>query len=152
MVARSSVVAHARNWLGTPFQHQARLRGVGADCGGLLGGVAIDSGVVAPGWWEEHFDPLYLGYSRAPTKDNLLRILDRYMLRISCKAIRPADVLVFVLDVDPQHIGIVADYRHGGLSVIHAMMSPPKVAEHRLTTAWLDKVCAAYQLPGVFDG
>ena len=36
---RTDVVAAAREWLGTPFHHQARLRGVGVDCVGLVIGV-----------------------------------------------------------------------------------------------------------------
>jgi cell wall-associated NlpC family hydrolase len=36
---RARVVALARTWLGTPYHHQASLRGAGADCLGLLRGV-----------------------------------------------------------------------------------------------------------------
>lgn len=34
-----AVVAEARKWIGTPYQHQAACRGVGADCLGLIRGV-----------------------------------------------------------------------------------------------------------------
>ncbi len=33
------IVAEARSWAGTPYRHQASLRGVGCDCLGLLRGV-----------------------------------------------------------------------------------------------------------------
>ncbi len=33
------VVAAARAWIGTPYHHQASVRGVGADCLGLVRGV-----------------------------------------------------------------------------------------------------------------
>ena len=33
------IVAAARGWLGTPYRHQASLKGVGCDCLGLLRGV-----------------------------------------------------------------------------------------------------------------
>ncbi len=36
----SDVVRTARTWLGTPYHHQGRLKGVGVDCAGLLIGVA----------------------------------------------------------------------------------------------------------------
>ena len=36
---RLRVVAAARSWLGTPYHHQASLRGVGCDCLGLVRGV-----------------------------------------------------------------------------------------------------------------
>lgn len=35
----AAVVAAARGWIGTPYRHQASLRGVGCDCLGLLRGV-----------------------------------------------------------------------------------------------------------------
>lgn len=36
---QDDIVAAARGWIGTPYRHQASLRGVGCDCLGLLTGV-----------------------------------------------------------------------------------------------------------------
>ena len=36
---RSAIVAEARAWIGTPYRHQASLKGVGCDCLGLVRGV-----------------------------------------------------------------------------------------------------------------
>ena len=36
---RNRIVAEARGWIGTPYMHQASLKGVGCDCLGLLRGV-----------------------------------------------------------------------------------------------------------------
>ncbi len=36
---RDAIVAEATSWLGTPYRHQASLKGVGCDCLGLLRGV-----------------------------------------------------------------------------------------------------------------
>jgi NlpC/P60 family putative phage cell wall peptidase len=33
------IVAEARSWIGTPYRHQASLKGVGCDCLGLVRGV-----------------------------------------------------------------------------------------------------------------
>ena len=38
-VRRARIVAAARSWLGTPYHHQASLRGVGCDCLGLVRGI-----------------------------------------------------------------------------------------------------------------
>ena len=35
----SPIVAFARGWIGTPYCHQASLKGVGCDCLGLVRGV-----------------------------------------------------------------------------------------------------------------
>jgi NlpC/P60 family putative phage cell wall peptidase len=46
---RARVVAAARNWLGTPYHHQASVRAVGCDCLGLIRGIWADVyGVPAP--------------------------------------------------------------------------------------------------------
>ena len=38
-MSRDAIVAEAHRWIGTPYRHQASLRGVGCDCLGLLRGV-----------------------------------------------------------------------------------------------------------------
>ena len=39
LVTRAAIVAEALAWLGTPYRHQASLKGVGCDCLGLVRGV-----------------------------------------------------------------------------------------------------------------
>jgi len=36
---KDAIVSEAREWLGTPWQHQASLKGVACDCVGLVRGV-----------------------------------------------------------------------------------------------------------------
>jgi NlpC/P60 family putative phage cell wall peptidase len=38
-ITRTTIVAEARSWIGTPYRHQASLKGVGCDCLGLVRGV-----------------------------------------------------------------------------------------------------------------
>ncbi|MCE9561882.1 MAG: hydrolase [Planctomycetes bacterium] len=45
---RAAVVAAARSWLGTPYHHHARVKGVGADCLTLLASVYAEAGVIPP--------------------------------------------------------------------------------------------------------
>ena len=33
------ILTEARSWIGTPYRHQASLKGIGCDCLGLLRGV-----------------------------------------------------------------------------------------------------------------
>ncbi len=42
---RLDVARAAEGWIGTPFHHQARVRGVGVDCAGLVVGVARELGI-----------------------------------------------------------------------------------------------------------
>ena len=44
---RAAVVAEALTWLGTPYHHHGRLRGVGVDCAMLLAEVYCACGIIA---------------------------------------------------------------------------------------------------------
>jgi hypothetical protein len=45
----SEILAAARTWLGTPWSHQGRLKGVSVDCGGLTGKRISRTGSLAEG-------------------------------------------------------------------------------------------------------
>jgi hypothetical protein len=45
-VESAEILAAARTWLGTPWRHQGRLKGVAMDCGGLILGVGRDLGLL----------------------------------------------------------------------------------------------------------
>lgn len=147
MTLREQIVATARAALRTRFQHQARLPGVALDCAGLLISTARILGLVAP-----DFD--VKGYDRTPDGKSLLQHCDRWMTRIPRAQMAPGDAIVVRWVKDPQHIGIVGDYVHGGLSLIHALSNPDgegEVVEHSLDESMLRRFVAAYKLPNVGD-
>lgn len=144
-VDRAEVVTCARTWVGTAFQHQQRMKGVAVDCAGLVIGVARELGLVAP-----EFD--ITGYSRAPDGKSLIGWCDLYMARVPREQMQPGHVIVVAFDRDPQHMGILGDYVHGGLSIIHAYCTPDgkgQVTETRLMFSRALRFVAAYALPGV---
>lgn len=146
VTTRADVVACARTWLGTPFQHQQRAKGVAVDCAGLVIGVARELGLVV-----RDFD--VTGYSRHPDGHSLLRWCREYMAPVREPDLQPGDVIVVRYETRPQHMGIIGDYRHGGHSMIHAaehaMLS--KVVEHRLMLGPHMQFVAAFAMPWVED-
>lgn len=142
MTTRAHIVEAARAWLGTPFHHQASLKGVGCDCIGLVRGVAVEQGCVPA-------DFSLPAYARTPDGDQLIELADQHMQRIERTAMQPGDVVAVAFDVDPQHFGILGDYRHGGLSIIHAHSGHGSVVETRLMFSSAMRFVAAYALPGV---
>jgi cell wall-associated NlpC family hydrolase len=143
MTTRQAVVAAARKWIDTPFHHQARLKGVGVDCVGLVIGVARELGLVSAGFDVD-------AYPRVPDGRSLMHLTDLHMTRLAGKdAMQPGDVVVVSFDKDPQHLGILADYRHGGLSIVHAAGQTGRVIETRLMFSHSMKFVAAYSLPGI---
>lgn len=139
---KQNVVAEARTWLQTPYMHQARHKGLGVDCIGLVIGVARSLNLVPSG-----FD--VNGYSRVPDRVSLMRHAHRHMRPIGMEQMEPGDIVVVSFDKDPQHFGILGDYRHGGLSIIHAASHHGAVVEHRLLFSRAMSFVAAFELPGV---
>ena len=142
MTTHAEVIACARSYLGTPFHHQARLKGVGVDCIGLVIGVARELSLVPP-----DFD--ITAYPRIPDGNTLLDTARLHMTEIDRSAMQPGDVIVVSFDRLPQHFGIVGDYRHGGFSIIHSASTHGKVLETRLMFSSAMTFVAAFQLPGV---
>ena len=60
-------------------------------------------------------------------------------------------MVVLSITGQPQHLGIVGDYRHGGWSLIHAASNarPGRVIETRLMFHRAQQLQAIYRLPGV---
>lgn len=88
---RARIVAAARLWLGTPYHHQASLRGVGCDCLGLVRGV-----------WREIYGsepeatPPYSPYwAQQGAGETLAGAAERHLHPIALDAALPGDVLLF---------------------------------------------------------
>jgi len=142
---RADIVAEARTWIGTRFMHQQRMKGVGVDCAGLVIGTARAVGLV-----DIAFD--VTGYPGTPDGKSLLAHCDQHMTRLTPHQLAPGDVIVVRWAKEPQHLGIIGDYLHGGLSMIHAFGTPDgkgTVIEHRLDPNMLRRLIAGYRLPGV---
>jgi len=144
-IIRADVVAEARTWVGTPYQHQQRTRGLAVDCIGLVIGVARNLQLVPVA-----FD--VGGYARTPDGSTLMALASAHMRRLAPSAqLLPGMILVCAVDRDPSHFGVVADYVHGGLSVVHAnaRAQPPRVIETRLMFSRALRFVAAFDLVGV---
>lgn len=141
MSTRQNIVTAARAWLGTPYHHQARLKGVGVDCVGLVICVARELSLVAPS-----FD--FTGYARAPDGVSIMAAANAHMTPVAKNDMQSGDVVVVTFDAAPQHLGILGNYRHGGLSIIHAASKAGMVVETRLMFSSAMRFVAAFALPG----
>jgi NlpC/P60 family putative phage cell wall peptidase len=137
---RQLIVSTARSWLGTRFHHQGRLKGVGCDCAGLVVGVCRELLIDVADKTD---------YTRQPDGVMMRQTCEQNMTEIAPTQITPGDVLLFRFDQHPQHVAIVGNYDHGGLSIIHAYAPSRKVIETRLDDVWMSRIVAAYRLPGV---
>lgn len=137
----SRVVTAARGWIGTPYRHQASLRGAGCDCLGLVRGV-----------WRELYGcepenpPAYSrDWGEAEGGEMLWQAALRHLERVDNEA--PGDVLLFRMRAGAvaKHLGIaaVATFIHAysGHGVVESPLSPP----------WQRRVVARLRFPGAND-
>jgi len=134
----NNTVRIAREYLGTPYHHQARVKGHGIDCVGLIVCVARELGVLTP-------DADVQGYGRVPDGKTLMVHLHKHLKPIAKLDMKPGDVVCVAFDKWPQHVGILGDYVQGGLSMIHADNHRGQVIETRLMFSDYMRFVAAFR-------
>lgn len=134
----AAFVAAARSYIGTRWRHQGRDRR-GLDCGGLLV-------VCMRAIGRDVHDPR--GYGRLPYRGSLeatMRSNYGDPQPMPCE-LQVGDAGVFEVAADaPDHVGIIGDYVHGGLSLIHAYAVNREVVEAPLDDAWRAKLVEVYR-------
>jgi hypothetical protein len=140
----ADVVAEARRWLNTPWRHQARLHGVGVDCGGLIVCAAQALGLPVT----DH-PP---GYGRLPDGVALQRHIESQCLRIVAPELGAIALMRWTRH--PQHVGFVGALPDGW-SLVHAWAGVRRVVEHLMDQEWEGRIVrddlgpCFYRLPGV---
>ena len=140
MPNRPQIIAAARLWLGTPYHHQASLRGVGTDCLGLIRGLYRDVYGEEP-----EATPAYSrDWAEASGTEPLLAAARRHLIEIDPQAAQPADVWVFRWrrSSAAKHVAILSAPGR----MIHAIEGAP-VSEVSLNAWWRRHVAAAFQFP-----
>lgn len=138
MKNNKKIVECAREYIGTAFHHQGRVKGVGVDCAGLVVCSIKDSGIL------EKVPDLY-NYARRPDGFLLQAILDNSCDKIDPSCIEVGDILLFrISGNNPQHLGLVS--RADPFYMIHAYFPSRKVVEHRIDQTWWDKLVSPYRV------
>ncbi len=168
------IVSEARSWLGTPFKHQGRVKGVGCDCIGLIAGVARALKLPSrQGGWLHEYDRC--DYPREPGGMQLQEMLERHLVSVKdhvspslrakrsnlrqsntagdcfgisslaiTRVIHPANILLFRIEQQPQHVALMSRDTH----MIHAYAPASKVVEVRLDSYWHERLVAVFRFAG----
>lgn len=123
MINRSEIIDIARQWIGTPYHHNARVLGAGVDCGQILIAVYSAAGLmpkIETGYYARDFmlhrdDEQYLSY------------VMRYCQETDDPL--PGDIAVWKIGRIYSHGGIVEDWPY----CIHAYMPHGKVLWQDIT-------------------
>ncbi|WP_439124937.1 peptidase [Marivita sp.] len=141
----ADIVAIARCWIGTPYVHQASLRGAGADCLGLLRGVWRALYGQEPG-----FIPAYSpDWSEPQGEEVLWRALSARMLAKPLDVDAGGDVILFRMRDRSvaKHLGLQARVGETA-SFVHAYAGHG-VLETSLSAPWQRRIVARFAFPDV---
>lgn len=140
----SAVVEAARGWLGTPYRHQASVKGVGADCLGLVRGVWRE--VVGPE--PEIMPPYSADWAEVGGEETLLGAARRWLVEIPVGSARAGDVLLFRMSAGApmKHCAILSDTSGPEPRIIHAYWGRA-VIESWMGPWWKRRLAAAFRWP-----
>jgi cell wall-associated NlpC family hydrolase len=105
LTQRDAVIAEAMTWLGTPWRHMARVKGVGVDCANLPIGVYAAAGLIGD------FDPAPYPRDWHIHKDHerIIPVIEGFGREIDPLAVQKADLLVFKIGRVFSHCAIVIE-------------------------------------------
>ncbi len=140
---RADIIDEARRWLGTPYVHQASVRGAGADCLGLLRGVW--RAVIGH---EPEAVPVYsMDWSEPQGEERMWAAARRHLIEKPSDAMATADVVLFRMRDRgvAKHLGIVSEpgpearfiHSYSGYGVVESALSEP----------WRRRVVACFEFP-----
>jgi NlpC/P60 family putative phage cell wall peptidase len=139
---RQDIVAETRSWLGTPYRHQASVKGIGCDCLGLVRGVW--RGVI--GAEPERAPPYAPDWAEATGIESLAEAAARHLIAIPSAECAAGDVVLFRwrANLPAKHAAIVTApdlmvHAHDGAAV----------AEVILARWWRRRLAYAFRFPGV---
>ena len=137
------VVTTARAWIGTPYVHQASVKGVGCDCLGLLRGVWRELRSEEP----ESVPPYSPDWAEATGTETMYLALKRHLTEIAPHDIASGDIALFRMSPrgPAKHCGIVAE-KNGVTTLIHARQNK-RVSEEPFSSFWWQKLAFALRLP-----
>jgi len=143
-LTRATIVAETRGWIGTPYRHQASLKGVGCDCLGLVRGVWRAVIGVEP----ERAPPYAPDWAEAASGEPLADAARRHLIAIDRDSLCGGDVLLFRwrANLPAKHAAIVTSAD----SMVHAH-DGAAVAEVALAPWWRRHLAYAFRFPGVID-
>lgn len=123
MITREAIVQEARSWCGTPFHHEAALKGVGVDCAQLLRAVLVELGEqIRP---TDHYPQ---DWHLHRSEERFMEFVLEYCFEIPEGDLLPGDILLWRIGRCFSH----GAYFIGKGEVVHAVLSEQKVRVARL--------------------
>lgn len=141
---RRNVVREARRWIGTPYLHQASVRGQGADCLGLVRGIWRHCIGSEPEKMPEYSSD----WGEVSKQESMLESAHRWLIQIAEEEAMAGDMILFRWQNISivKHAGILTSPLRNTPRFIHAY-EKAGVVETTLGTQWKSRVAACFRFP-----
>ncbi len=145
----SAMVEAARGWLGTPYRHQASVRGEGTDCLGLVRGVWRETVGEEP----EQTPAYEPDWAEVGGAEILLEAAGRWLVERPVREMRPGDILLFRMTegAPVKHCAILSEVDGPEPRMIHAYWGRA-VVESWMGPWWMRRLAAAFAWPDGIGG
>lgn len=145
----SDRVAAAREWLGTPYRHQASVKGEGADCLGLVRGVWRATQGSEP----EETPAYHPDWAEVGGEETLLEAARRWLVEKPVEEMRPGDILLFRMaeGAPVKHCAILSEIGRAEPRMIHAYWGRA-VVESWMGPWWMRRLAAVFAWPDETSG
>lgn len=127
-------IEEVRSWIGTPFMHAGRVKGVGADCVGILIESARALGLLG--------DYQNVNYSTTVDTAYLLAEMCKFCRLVPPRERKPGDILLFSVKGNAQHTGVLVSEN----TFVHAYQSAGKVVESELEPVFARSLVAVFRV------
>lgn len=141
MNQRQLIVDEALTWIGTPWHHEACVKGHGVDCANFLAGVYVNVGLIEP-FVIERYPPDWHLHSDDP---RFLKVVETYCRKVD--APKMGDIVMFKIARAAAHGAILIDPAR--MVIAHAWKEEGKVTLTDLPgSPWEPRVCGYYRWTG----
>lgn len=144
IILRTEIISAARSWIGTPYRHQASIRGIGCDCLGLVRGVWRE--VVG----EEPEKPKNYSpdWAEAGGAEQLAGAASRHLIEIGNRRISGGEILLFRWrrDLPAKHVAIATNAEF----MVHAH-DGAQTCEVSIAPWWRRRLASVFAFPGMDD-
>lgn len=146
---KQAIVDETLTWVGTPYHHQARVKGVGVDCAQLIAGVAEGAGIRQNIVIPVNYSPEWHVHNR---HEWMLEIMEQ----MGCKRLppdqipTPGDIVAFKVGRAHGHLGILVsstEFVHAELAGSEKGTEMGKVVRVHMAGAWSRMDHIFYEFP-----